>query len=416
MFREERSHGAALRQDHAKDAARRSALADDGSSVCKKRRRQGGAENRATSYVKDPSPGKSMSTTRSSVHSAILIWTVATSMAVLALLASFSNGADLHAQAALPARLDSYIKQHVRLTTAQRNELLAGQPVTRLLDADASHEVSVFGAIWVNAPISRYVAAVKNIEEFEKGGSFLITKKISAPPQLEDFAPLRLPPDDVKDLQRCKVGSCELKLSEATLVRIRKEIDWSKPTATADVERLTRRLTLDYVNGYREGGNARLAVYRDSSRPTFVGQEFASMVERMPSLTEYLPSLKRYLLDFPKASLPNSESFFYWQEARFGLKPTIRVNHVTIAEDPTHAVVASKMLYATHYFWTALELRVLVPDPARGKGFWFANVNRSRSDGLTGFTGSVIGGKVRREAENGMQAALAITKSRMEQP
>jgi hypothetical protein len=343
-------------------------------------------------------------------------WTVATTMALLAVLASFSDGASLQGQAPLPARLDSYITQHVRLTPAQRKELLAGHPVTRLLDADPAREVSVFGAVWVNAPISRYVAAVKNIEEFEKGGSFLITKKISVPPRLEDFAPLRMPPDDVKDLKSCKVGACELKLSEATLARIREEIDWSKPTATADVEQLTRRLLLDYVNGYREGGNARLAVYRDSSRPTFVGQEFASMVERMPSLTEYLPSLKRYLLDFPKASLPNSEHFFYWQEAKFGLKPTIRVNHVTITEDPTHATVTSKMLYATHYFWTALELRVLVPDPSRGQGFWFANVNRSRSDGLTGFTGSVIGGKVRREAENGMEAALKITKSRMEKP
>jgi len=38
---------------------------------------------------------------------------------------------------------------------------------------------------------------------------------------------------------------------------------------------------------------------------------------------------------------------------------------------PGRTVVASKMLYASHYFWTALELRVLLADPARGAGFWF---------------------------------------------
>jgi len=171
---------------------------------------------------------------------------------------------------------------------------------------------------------------------------------------------------------------------------------------------------LEYIRGYLEGGDARLATYRDSDRPTFVGAEFASMVNRMPSLTEYLPDLKRYLLNYPKASLPKAESFIYWQEAQFGLKPTIRINHVTIAEEPTHVVVASKMLYSTHYFWTAIELRVLVPDPSRGEGFWFASVNRSRSDGLSGFVGRLIRGKVRREAEKGMEAALAITKTRME--
>jgi hypothetical protein len=72
------------------------------------------------------------------------------------------------------------------------------------------------------------------------------------------------------------------------------------------------------------------------------------------------------------------------------------------------------MLYASHYFWTAVELRVLVPDPARGPGFWFASVNRSRSDGLSGFVGSLLRGKVRGEAEEGMQAALKITKTGME--
>ena len=53
------------------------------------------------------------------------------------------------------------------------------------------------------------------------------------------------------------------------------------------------------------------------------------------------------------------------------------------------------MLYASHYFWTA-------------------NVNRSRSDGLEGFKGSVIRGKVRGEAEKGMLAALSTTKARAE--
>jgi hypothetical protein len=318
------------------------------------------------------------------------------------------------APAPLPARLDAYLSRHVRLTPQQRAQLLAGQPVTRLLDADPSREVAVFGAVWIAAPPSRYVAAVKDIERFESGGNFLVTKRISPTPVIEDFAALRLPPDDLADLRTCRVGACELKLSEQALTRMRREIDWSKPTARADAEALGRRLALDYVKGYLEGGNARLAVYRDADRPTFVAQEFASMVDRLPPLTEFLPAVRRALLDYPKGAVPGSESFLYWQEAKFGLKPTVRINHVTITPEPDGVVVSSKMLYASHYFWSALELRVLVPDPARGEGFWFVSVNRSRSDGLSGFVGSLIRGKVRSEAEKGMQAALQITKARME--
>jgi hypothetical protein len=326
-----------------------------------------------------------------------------------------ASGAGKQTAARPPSGFPETLNRYVKLTSAEQARLIKGEPVTRVLDADPSREVAVFGAIWVAAPMARYVAAVKDIEQFEKGDNFLVTKKISHPPKLEDFAAMHLTADDFEDLKDCKVGSCELKLSEPALTRIRKEIDWSKPTAAADVDRLMQRLSLEYVTGYLEGGNARLATYRDADRPTFVGREFESMIDRMPSLTQHLPELKRYLLEFPRLTLANSESFLYWQEAKFGLKPTVRINHFTTVVEPDQVVVASKMLYATHYFWTAIELRVLAPDTSRGEGFWFVSVNRSRSDGLSGFVGSLIRGKVRSEAEKGMQAVLTTTKSRMEQ-
>jgi hypothetical protein len=316
--------------------------------------------------------------------------------------------------AQLPAQLDDYVARFVKLTPAQRTQLLAGKPVTQMLEADTSNEVSVFGAIWVNAPASRYVELVHDIEQFEKGASFLVTKRISSPPRAEDFAEMRLTDEDVADLRTCRVGRCELKLSEDALKRARSEIDWSKPTAKAQADALARRFAFEYVTGYLEGGDSRLAVYRDSARPTFVANEFKSMVDRMPSLTEYLPDLKRYLLEFPKVKLPDTESFLYWQEVKFGLKPTIRINHVAISQRSTGLAVASKMIYASHYLWTALELRVLVSDPGRGQGFWFVSVNRSRSDGLSGFTGRLIRGRVRGEAEKGMLGALTVTKARVE--
>ena len=72
------------------------------------------------------------------------------------------------------------------------------------------------------------------------------------------------------------------------------------------------------------------------------------------------------------------------------------------------------MLYANHYFWTALELRVLAPDPARGAGYWFMTVSRSRSDGLSGFVGRLLRGHVRNEAQKGVLAALSATKRTFE--
>ena len=138
------------------------------------------------------------------------------------------------------------------------------------------------------------------------------------------------------------------------------------------------------------------------------------MIDRLPRLGGELSDLTRYLLDYPNASLPNSTDFLYWQETRFGPRPTVRISHLVIQPRPDRTVVASKMLYSSHHLWTALEVRVLLPDPARGPGFWLVTVNRSRSNGLSGFTGHVIRDQVESELENGTRATLTATKTRLE--
>lgn len=318
-------------------------------------------------------------------------------------------------QAHLPAAVNTYLTNVARLGSSERKVLMSGAPVTKFLDADPSQEVAVFGAVWIKASPAAYVQQVKDIETFERGGAFRVTKRIATPPRLEDFAELEVSDDDLADLQDCRVGDCEFKLGANALKTLRAEVDWRKRTAKADAEAVLRRLALEYVTGYLQGGNARLAVYRDKDRPTFVANEFRSMVDRLPPAT-YPPDLKRYLLDYPQATLRDSTEFLYWQETQFGLKPTIRISHLMIQERPEETIVASKMLYASHYFWTALELRTLLPDASRGPGFWFITVNRSRSDGLSGFIGRFIRGRVRNEVQKSTLAALTATKTKLEIP
>jgi hypothetical protein len=62
-----------------------------------------------------------------------------------------------------PGRLDSYLTNSLKLSTAERQRLIKGEPLTKILETDASKEVAVFGAVWISAPISRYAEAVKDI-------------------------------------------------------------------------------------------------------------------------------------------------------------------------------------------------------------------------------------------------------------
>jgi hypothetical protein len=166
-----------------------------------------------------------------------------------------------------------------------------------MLEADASKEVAVLGAVWISVPMRRYVEAITDIVAFERGGAFRQTKRISAPPRLEDFSRLRLPGQDVADLRSCRVGDCAVKLGEQAIRRFRSEIDWGSATAHLAANRLMQQLAFEYVTRYLEGGNDQLAVYRDDSRPTFVAEEFRTMVERMPELATYMPDMGRYLLE-----------------------------------------------------------------------------------------------------------------------
>ena len=104
----------------------------------------------------------------------------------------------------------------------------------------------------INASFHSYVAGVKDIENFEKGGGFKVTKRISTPPRLEDFALLSLPDDDLQDLRYCQVGDCELKLGEEALRRFR-ALNWNAPDAKASANAVMQRLAVEYVTNYLAG-------------------------------------------------------------------------------------------------------------------------------------------------------------------
>lgn len=313
----------------------------------------------------------------------------------------------------LPPALDAYLAT-VHPTRAERNRLHEGGPVTKLLEADPGKEVAVFGAVWIDAPMGRYVEAVKDVERWERGPSFVVTKRLGTPPALEDFALLHLNADDFSALRRCRMGECDLKLGREAVDTFQAEVDWKAPGARLAADRVMQRLAHEYVTGYLEGGNSRLAVYRDRMRPTLVAEELRGLIDQLPPLSPSMPELRAYLLDYPNATLPNATSLLYWQETVFGLKPTIRISHMVIREGAADTLIASKMLYASHYFWAALELRALIPDPSRGTGFWLVTVNRSRTDGLTGFTGLFVRRRARSAVQEGTLSVLQSTKRRLE--
>lgn len=313
------------------------------------------------------------------------------------------------------------LKKHGGLTDADLRDVDEGKVVVRVMDTPVNNEVAMFGVVWINASPEDFVAKHRDIETFESGDAVQGIQKISQPPVVEDFETLTFPSEDLDDLSRCKLGDCPVKIDEESLVRIQREVDWSSPNAHDQANRFIRHRMVEGLTAYVEGGNDRFAAYRDKKRPTYLVKEFEELLANSPYILEYDPELHGYLEAFPDAELPEgAEEFLYWSKVQFGLKPTVRVSHVVILpigdDRATQFVIGSKMLYASHYFHTGLELKYLSRDTARpdADGFYLISVNRSRSDGLTGLFGGIVRRGAVSEARKGLASALETAKRQFE--
>ena len=179
-------------------------------------------------------------------------------------------------------------------------------------------------------------------------------------------------------------------------------------------------MVLQLLRSYQEGGHRTLGEYRDKQNPARIADQFETMVGRASLLPDVIPELRRYLLDYPKATLANGDSFFYWEKVAFGLKPTIRVNHAVIyhgrADGHDFGAVAVKQLYATHYFHTALDVSVCVDDVAGGtaRGFYLLTLKGSQQEGLTGVKGSMLRKIVVDKTRQSLERALTSIKRTVE--
>ena len=258
-----------------------------------------------------------------------------------------------------------------------------------------------------------------NIDALRRLPSYLAIQKFSDPPQLGDLAGFTIEDDDVKALQRCNAGHCDVQLPSKAIETFQHSINWSAPDRTNQVNRLAQRMALQALQQYMKGGNAALGSYRDKSHPTAVAETFASLLGQMKPVPVYLPELDDYLLEYPKAPSTGIESQFYWEKVNFGLKPTLRIVQAvvyrgTLGDKPVYAV-AVKQLYASHYFETALDLTVCVRDPNSTKtGFYLITIKGSQQAGLTGLKGSIVRKVAVDKTHASLERALATIKQRLE--
>jgi len=320
-------------------------------------------------------------------------------------------------QANEPAR---FFREFVGLTDDQMKDIRAGKAVAKVLDTGSPDEVFVFGSVFVKSTPEQYLKFASDIDSLRKVPSYLAIQRFSDPPQLADLAQFTLDDSDIKDLQHCTPGHCDVQLPTEAIDEFQRSVDWSAPDRSDQANRLARQMALTALQRYHQGGNVALGTYKDKNHPTDVAETFGTLLGRMNALPVYLPALHHYLLEYPNAPSENVSSQFYWEKVNFGLKPTLRIVQAVVyrgrsAAEPAYAV-AVKQLYASHYFETAMDLTVCVrdSDPANKDGFYLITVKGSKQAGLTGFKGSILRKVAVDKTRSSLQKALTSIKQKLE--
>ena len=333
-------------------------------------------------------------------------------------------GAVISLAAQSASTLERLLTEQMDFSADDLRALDGGDVVITSFDTRVSQELAHVGVVYLDASPADFLDRFRDIEEFESGPGIPQIGRFSSPPRIEDLQGLTLPERDLEALPSCRPGDCALKLSADGMKRFRNEVDWSSPTAAQQANEIAREMILELVFAYQAEGNGALGSYADSDEPMPVAEQFRGLLTNRDPLPNPVPALLTYLEHYPLGFPPGADEFFYWTVVDFGLKHTIRVNHVTIyplvdGSPPGDAyAIAIKQLYASHYFHTTLELRfVTAHPPASGRdGSSLISITRSRTDGMTGFKGWFLRPIIRGRSRDAVRGYLEHVQRQAEHP
>ncbi len=340
------------------------------------------------------------------------------SMVVLSCLLTFLPVGAFAAQDA-KERLHQFLKNDMAFSKTEFNSFKEGKTVTKILETDTKHEIGIFSIARINVSedffLKNYRDKGMNLETASAGSWGII----STPPQIEDLNDITLPKEDIQDLRTCEPGDCKVKAPIEAIQKI-SQLDAKAPDFEAKVNLLIQQDTVDYLNKYLKDGNKTLVEYGDKKKPVQLAEQFQGLLKASPYLERYVPELYAYLDKFPNGQLDHAEDVFIWLKEVFEkgkMRPILSISHLVLYRpqgSKGNPIVASKQLYAAHYFEASLSLTVLFEDPdGTGNSLYLLNVTRARLDILRTIPG-IFAGKLYKGARNMIHERMIAVKRNME--
>jgi hypothetical protein len=339
--------------------------------------------------------------------------------------------AALAAGQACPREPGAFLSQTMGFSASEIHQVEHGAAVARALKSE-KHQVATLGLVFIRAPREFYVERFREIEKLKKGENVLQVKKLSHPPQIEDLRELALTQQEAHDLKNCRAGQCTFKLSAEMMARIQQQVAWLAPDVQEHAAAAFRKTLLEYIETYLAAGNSAMITYNDKGHPVQTREEFQHFLEEAPYLSACAPQFSEYLRSFPAMDLPEMEHFIYWSKEIYSsdLKPVLTVTHASIYQPWEIAkpagvnapgfsrpfILASKQIYAAHYYESSLGLTLLLDARTEtgGPAFYMVYENRSTIDLLRKWYSGLARGRVSGRVRDGMKKNMLQLKQKIE--
>jgi hypothetical protein len=272
----------------------------------------------------------------------------------------------------------------------------------------------VCGLVSLEVPADVFLQSFTEGMARKTNSAILEIGRFSSNPTLDDLQTLTIEDRDLEDMKQCVVGDCRLKLSAAMIERFHKEVDFQSPDYKIQATQLLKQMLLEYVRDYLAHGDAALIEYNDKPKEIQVAEEQRGLISASGYVNNVLPAFTQSLKGASNSELRTVENAIVWSKIKFGLKPVLTINHILVykreKETGPQVLVASKQIYANHYFNSSLALTAFVSVPGAKPSSYLFYENRSRADGLEGMFGKIKRGIIEDKAVDSLQTILTSSQ------
>jgi hypothetical protein len=300
----------------------------------------------------------------------------------------------------------------LRLTDADWREADAGGIAVRVLDTPHRREVAAIALMRVRADRDAFLAVAADPAAVQATNPDVTgAGAVGRPARAADFAGVVVDERGAAALSACRAGACVIKLDDATLARLGREVDWRSPAARETAAGVLRERLAVLASAYAERGVAALSIVHDRKVPVDNAARARELLQRAPRLADLSPELARFLEGYPAAQAGIVRDALLWSRDGFWRKQVTSLAHLAAhvpERGPVRAAVVLRQLDANHYFEAALTVTALVASADRR---YVARLYRFETDHKGGGFNFLERALIRRSARKRLERQMAALRA-----